>query len=61
LCPTDRHTDEATADATDRVVTGHLRPKVEGGQWPVASAVTSYACRSVGRNSRRETECAMLA
>jgi len=64
LRQTDRHADEAKADDTETVVTGHLRPV--GLRWPVtavsvASAFASSACRSVCRNSGLEISSRSLS
>jgi len=62
LRQTDRHADEAKADARETAVTGHLRPT--GRRWPVtaisaSSAFAESARRSVCRNSGRESERAV--
>jgi len=64
LRQTDRHADEAKADATETAVTGHLRPT--GRRWPVtaisvSSAFASSARWTVCRNSGRESERAISA
>ena len=66
LRQTDRHADEAKADATETAVTGHVRPT--GRRWPVtaisvglSSAFVESARRSVCRNSGREGERAISA
>jgi len=64
LRQTDRHADEAKADASETVVTGHLRPT--GRRWPVtaisvSSAFAESARRSVCRNSGREGDLPISA
>ena len=64
LRQTDRHADEAKADATETAVTGHLKPT--GRRSPVtaisvSSAFAESARRSVCRNSGREGERAISA